>query len=72
MIWGHQEAELTETDSLWPKHGIAFCLSPGTGAGGVCSCKQSLSSSSSRSHRTSEAGEKMPDYFSQIETGGGE
>ena len=44
VIWGHQEAELTETDSLWPKHGIAFPF-PWNWAGSVCGCKQSLSSS---------------------------
>lgn len=44
MIWGHQEAELTETDSLWPKHRIAFPF-PWNWAGSACGCKQSLSSS---------------------------
>lgn len=44
VIWGHQEAELTETDSLWPNHGIAFTF-PRNWAGCVCGCKQSLSSS---------------------------
>lgn len=44
VIWGHREAELTETDSLWPKHGIAFPF-PWNWAGSVCGCKQSLSRS---------------------------